>query len=113
MSVAIAGIIFDHHRYDDRGDVLHLCVEPSRVTARTITTPEGHAVDYDESGAVISMALVNVRLGLEQHGSLTLTVPPHYLAAEQIEPALIASAENPRGEGKAFIKLTYEREGET
>jgi uncharacterized protein YuzE len=89
MSVAIAGIVFDHHEYDDRGDVLYLSVGPPREAARTIATPEGHAVDYDESGAVVGMVLVNVRFILERDGALTLTVPPHRLVAAQIESALV------------------------
>lgn len=91
MSVTIAGITFDSHEYDDRGDVLYLSVGPPREAARTIATPEGHAVDYDESGAVIGMVLVNVRFLLERDGAVTVTVPPDRLVAARIEPALIAA----------------------
>lgn len=61
MTLTIAGASFDQHEYDERGDVLYLSVGPPREAARTIATPEGHAIDYDESGAVIGMVLVNVR----------------------------------------------------
>jgi hypothetical protein len=48
-------------------------------------------VDYDESGAVIGMVLVNVRYLLDRDGVLTVTLPPGRVGAEQIEPALIAA----------------------
>jgi hypothetical protein len=52
MSVTIAGIRFDHHDYDERGDVLDLSVEgyegpgdglrePGRPQRRVRTTPDG------------------------------------------------------------------------
>jgi uncharacterized protein YuzE len=68
MTVTIAGTSFDQHEYDEHGDVLYLSVGSPHEAARTIATPEGHAVDYDESGAVIGMVLVNVRFLLERDG---------------------------------------------
>jgi len=91
MTVTIAGTSFDQHEYDSRGDVLYLSVGAPQEAARTIATPEGHAVDYDESGAVVGMVLVNVRFLLERDGVLTVTVPPDRVVAAQIEPALIAA----------------------
>jgi uncharacterized protein YuzE len=91
MNVTIAGITFDRHEYDERGDVLYLSVGPPREVFRTIATPEGHAVDYDESGTVIGMVLVNVRFFLERDGAVTVTVPPDRVVAAQIEPALLAA----------------------
>ena len=87
MTITVAGVSFDHHEYDERGDVLYLSVGPPREAARTIATPEGHAVDYDESGAVIGMVLVNVRFFLERDGAVMVTIPGRVEAA-QIEPAL-------------------------
>jgi uncharacterized protein YuzE len=91
MTVTIAGTTFDSHEYDDRGDVLYLGVGPPREAARTVATPEGHAVDYDESGAVIGMVLVNVRFLLGRDGAVTVTVPPDRVVAAQIERALVAA----------------------
>ena len=54
MSINIGCIEFDHYRYDDRGDVLYLSVGEPRVPAETDATPEGHAVDFDADGKVIS-----------------------------------------------------------
>jgi uncharacterized protein YuzE len=91
MIVTVAGTNFDQHEYDARGDVLYLSVGDPREAFRTIGTPEGHAVDYDESGTVIGIVLVNVRLFLDRDGAITITVPPDRVGAEQIEPALIAA----------------------
>ena len=91
MNVTIAGINFDQHEYAEHGDVLYLSVGPPGEAFRTIATPEGHAVDYDESGAVIGMVLVNVRFFLERDGAVTVTVPPDRVVAAQIEPALLAA----------------------
>ena len=91
MSVTIAGITFDQHEYDERGDVLYLSVGPPQEASRTIATPEEHAIDYDQSGAVIGMVLVNVRLLLERDGAVTVTLPADRVVAAQIEPALVAA----------------------
>lgn len=91
MTVTVAGISFDQHEYDERGDVLYLSVGTPCEPYRTIATPEGHAVDYDESGAVIGMVLVNVRFLLGRDGAVTVTIPPDRVLAAQIEPALLAA----------------------
>lgn len=88
MTTTIAGIDFDHHEYDARGDVLYLSVGPPREAARTIATPEGHAVDYDEAGEVIGMVLVNVRFFLDRDGEVRITVPPGQAVPAKIESAL-------------------------
>jgi uncharacterized protein YuzE len=71
--------------------VLYLSVGPPREAARTIATPEGHAVDYDESGTVMGMVLVNVRFILERDGMLTLSLPPEHLDAAALQPVLVAA----------------------
>jgi uncharacterized protein YuzE len=91
MNVTIAGTTFDQHEYDERGDVLYLSVGAPRTPSKTIATPEGHAVDYDESGAIIGMVLVNVKFLLDRDGELTVTLPPDRVLAAKIESALIAA----------------------
>lgn len=91
MSITIAGTAFDQHEYDERGDVLYLSVGSPQTPSKTIATPEGHAVDYDESGTVIGMVLVNVKFLLKRDGALTVTLPPDRVLAAKIEPALIAA----------------------
>ncbi len=91
MNVTIAGTTFDQHEYDERGDVLYLSAGPPRAAARTIATPEGHAMDHDETGAVIGMVLVNARFLLERDGAVTVTVSPDRIVAAQLAPALVAA----------------------
>jgi uncharacterized protein YuzE len=91
MTITIAGIPFDHHHYDERGDVLYLNVGQPRASARGLETPDGHAIHYDESGAVIGLTLLNVRQILEREGRLTLTLPPEHLSADALKPILAAA----------------------
>ena len=91
MIVTIAGTSFDQHEYDQCGDVLYLSAGPPRKPFRTLATPEGHAVDYDESGAVIGMVLVNVRFLLDRDGAVVVTMSPDCVVPARIEQALVAA----------------------
>lgn len=91
MTITVAGIVFDHHHYDARGDVLYLNAGEPRPAARGLETPEGHAIHYDESGAVIGLTLLNVRQTLEMDGRLVLTLPPERLEADELQPALMTA----------------------
>ncbi|MGH2854397.1 MAG: DUF2283 domain-containing protein [Solirubrobacteraceae bacterium] len=91
MTITIAGIPFDHHHYDERGDVLYLNAGEPRPAARGLETPDGHAIHYDESGAVIGITLLNVRRTLEREGQLTLSLPTEHLAADELQPILAAA----------------------
>lgn len=91
MTITIAGIPFDHHHYDERGDVLYLNVGEPRSSASSLETPDGHAIHYDGTGAVIGITLLNVRRALERDGGLTLTLPPEHLEAEALERLLAAA----------------------
>lgn len=91
MTITIAGIAFDHHHFDERGDVLYLNVGEPCPAARGLETPEGHAVHYDERGNVIGLTLLNVRRSLEANGHLTLTLPPQQLDVEDLGPVLAAA----------------------
>lgn len=90
MSITVGGTTFDDTEYDERGDVLYLSVGAPQPAVRTLETPEGHAVHYDELGAVIGLTLLNVRWTLERDGELTLTWPPARLGADQLDAALAA-----------------------
>jgi uncharacterized protein YuzE len=90
MSITIAGTTFDDYEYDSHGDVLYLSVGPPTKPARTLSTPEGHAVDYDERGEIIGMVLISVRRILEREGTVTVTVPPSRVSADDFGDALAA-----------------------
>jgi uncharacterized protein YuzE len=92
MSITIASTTFEHHHYDPRGDVLYLSVvHYEGPPAKAFSTPEGHNIEYDETGAVIGMTLVNVRFILDRDGMLTLSLPPEQLAADALAPVLVAA----------------------
>lgn len=68
--ITIAGIDFDYHDYDERGDVLYLHVgEPKEPPAKAFETPEGHTVEYDEHGAVVGVELMGVRSAVDEGGA--------------------------------------------
>ncbi len=91
MNITIAGITFDNHHYDERGDVLYLSVGEPRAEATGLETPEGHALHYDADGVVIGLTLLNVRWTLEREGELTLTWPEEHLSAGKLDPVLAAA----------------------
>ena len=91
MTTTIAGIEFDRHHYDNRGDVLYLSVGQPREPSTAIETPEGHTVEYDEQGNVIGLVLLNVKRTLQSDGELTVSWPQAHLRADALEPALTAA----------------------
>lgn len=91
LTITVAVIAFDHVHYDERGDVLYLNVGEPRKAAKSLETPEGHAVHYDESGAVIGLTLLNVRFMLKREGELKLSLPEAHLSESELAPALAAA----------------------
>jgi YD repeat-containing protein len=96
MSLTIAGIDFAQHHYDDRGDVLYLNAEGYErfggVPPAGYETAEGHHVEYDEAGRVVSIVLINVRWLLERDGEITITWPPGHVKATELAAALQPAA---------------------
>jgi uncharacterized protein YuzE len=75
MSVVIGSHRFEHVSYDKEGDVLYLRAGEPRDAASTHATPEGHAISFDDAGAVIGMTLVNARWLLKRDGRIVITAP--------------------------------------
>lgn len=90
MTLTIAGIPFDRHVYDARGDVLYVNVGDPQEASAGWETPEGHALHYDADGRIIGMTLLNVRWTLERDGELLVTLPEAHVAAEALGPVLAA-----------------------
>jgi uncharacterized protein YuzE len=91
MTITIAGIDFDYRDYDERSDVLYLHIgPPNGPAAKTLETPEGHTVEYNEHDAIIGLELMGVRDTLERNEELQLTWPPAHLAASALRQALAA-----------------------
>jgi uncharacterized protein YuzE len=95
MSVTIAGIEFENHEYDAHADVLYLDVKGYEGDpADAYATPEGHGIEYDGSGRVIAMTLVNVKRLIERDGELRITWPEivGHVPSDQVLSALAAAA---------------------
>jgi uncharacterized protein YuzE len=78
MSVTVAGIEFEHHVYDERGDVLYLSVrgyDAGGLPPRADSTPEGHSIEWDDDTHVIALTLVNAKWLVERDGELRITWP--------------------------------------
>ncbi len=89
----VAGIRFDHHHYDARGDVLYLSIEGYEGPPATgYASPEAHNIEYDESGRVAAMTLVNVRWLLDRNGELTISWPAGRVKADELSEALGSAA---------------------
>ncbi|MEJ7893983.1 MAG: hypothetical protein WKF94_15240 [Solirubrobacteraceae bacterium] len=89
MSVNVASISFEHHDYDERGDVLYLTAAGSEgPPKRACATPEGHGIEYDRAGKVTALTLVNVRWLLDRDGELTITWPAARVQAADLADAL-------------------------
>jgi uncharacterized protein YuzE len=93
MTVTVASITFEHHHYDPRADVLYLTAgDHDGPPAKAFASPEGHEVEYDESGRVVAMTLVNVRWLLDRDGELTITWPAGHVDADELEGLLAPAA---------------------
>ena len=89
MSVRIGDLEFDSVSYDERADVLYLGVGTPQQATKTYGTPQGHAVDFDETGNVIGVTIVNAKWLSDRDGKITITVPSLIEAsAEELAPAL-------------------------
>jgi uncharacterized protein YuzE len=72
LSVRVGDQEFEHVDYDRDADVLYLHVGAPRRAARTLATPEGHALRYDDSGMVIGVTLVNAHWLHDRDGYVSL-----------------------------------------
>ena len=91
MTITIAGIDFDYRDYNERGDVLYLHIgPPNGPSTKTLETPEGHTVEYDDHDAVVGLELMGVRGMLDRNEELQLTWPPAHLAVSALRQALAA-----------------------
>jgi len=93
MSVTIVGTTFEHHHYDERGDVLYLSMAHHQgPPSRALSTPEGHNVEYDATGRIVGMTLTNVRWLLDRDGQLTITLPAGHASSDDLAQALKPAA---------------------
>jgi uncharacterized protein YuzE len=92
MSITIASIEFDHHAYDERGDLLYVSVGEPRVPAETDAMPEGHAIDFDADDNVVGMVLVNLRFLVNRDGELRITWLDGHVSRDERSVVFAAAA---------------------
>jgi uncharacterized protein YuzE len=92
--MTIAGIEFENHEYDDRGDVLYVDVKgyKGQPAARAYASPEGHGIVYDEDGRVMAMTLVNVSWLIDRDGDLRITWPDGSVTSDDRASVLAVAA---------------------
>lgn len=91
MAITIAGINFNYHDYDPRGDTLFLSIDgPLEQLADAHETPEGHTAEYDANGALVAIEFLNARGLLERDGELRVTLPeqPAVASRDDLESVL-------------------------
>jgi uncharacterized protein YuzE len=94
MSVTVAGIKFEDHEYDVRGDVLYLFTadySAGGLPPHSSATPEGHGIEYDQDGRVIAMTLVNVKRLMDRDGELKITWPEAHVQPDELSAVLVAA----------------------
>ncbi len=89
MTISFGTIKFDKVSYDREADVLYLNVEGVEPV-RWEESPEGHVLQFDESGELCGLTLIGVQHQLDAHkGGISVTVPSReVLASEELDEAL-------------------------
>ena len=87
-TVTIAGIEFDNVVYDREADVLYLWAGEPRRPALDDASPEGHYLQFDASGALIAVTIVNAGYIFEREGTISITLPEHRIVAADLGPVL-------------------------
>jgi uncharacterized protein YuzE len=75
MTIRMGKHEFDDVVYDAKGDVLYLHRGKPVPAAKTLATPEGHAVMLNDEGEIIGITIVNAKWLAERDGQITITVP--------------------------------------
>jgi hypothetical protein len=91
MIVTIAGTTFEHHHYDQRGDVYLSVAHYEGPPASASSTPEG-PIEYDGADRVVGMTLTNVRWLLDRDGQITITLPAGHASSDDLAQALQPAA---------------------
>jgi uncharacterized protein YuzE len=97
MNICLGEHQFDDLLYDPEGDVLYMSKGRPAPAAKTIASPEGHAIRLDASHEIIGITLVGARWLAEQDGRIVITIPesanstsPLETPASQLAEALAA-----------------------
>ena len=90
--ITIAGVTFDHVRYDREADVLYLHVGDPSSAVDFDESPEGHHLRFDAQGSVVGITIVGVRRDLEAGRRVQVTLPERVeIDAGQLHDVLSAA----------------------
>jgi hypothetical protein len=95
MTVTVAGIEFEHHVYDERGDVLYLSVggyDAGGLPRRADSTPGGHSIEWDDDTHMIALTLVNAKWLVERDGELRIIWPDGHVSRDHASAVLAPAA---------------------
>lgn len=82
---------FDDVVYDAVGDVLYMHKGKPVPAAKTLASPEGHAVMLSAAGEIIGITVVNAKWLAERDGQITVSIPERLeTSASDLAPALAA-----------------------
>lgn len=91
MTVRMGSHRFDDVVYDAAGDVLYMHKGKPVPAAKTLASPEGHAVMLDDAGGVIGITIVNAKWLAERDGQITVSIPERLeTPASELASALAA-----------------------
>lgn len=85
MTICMGSHEFDDVAYDAVGDVLYMHKGQPAPAAKTLATPEGHAVMLDEVGKIIGITVVNAKWLAERDGRITVTIPEEAAVSDRLE----------------------------
>jgi uncharacterized protein YuzE len=66
---------FDDVVYDAVGDVLYMHKGKPAPAAKTLASPEGHAVMLNNTGEIVGITVVNAKWLAERDGQITVSIP--------------------------------------
>jgi uncharacterized protein YuzE len=75
MTVRMGSHEFDDVVYDAVGDVLYMHKGKPVPAAKTLASPEGHAVMLNAAGEIVGITVVNAKWLAERDGQITISVP--------------------------------------
>ncbi len=92
MTICMGSHEFDDVDYDAVGDVLYMHKGEPVPAAKTLATPEGHAVMLDGVGGIIGITVVNAKWLAERDGRITVSIPKSHAALDRLETSAEALA---------------------
>ena len=85
MIIRLGEHLFDDVFYDSEGDVLYMSKGKPVPAAKTVASPEGHAIRLNASHEIIGITVVGARWLAVHDGRIVITVPNSIDSASPLE----------------------------